>query len=219
MRGMKSTVFLPVTRSWAVEPVVAALDASDTPRSVILMLDAPGCWAWVDALTDRGWAVTTVVTGREAPPEGRIERRARHLTMRRFSQELLCGYDRVLCVEDDTIVPRDVWTRLSALLDHGYEAATGVQYTKDGQRIPGVWWLDAALELYEPVWGAEGEIGEVDACGHYCLMTSGKTYAETPIEPRADEPIDRAHTRLFAPIAVDFGCVCGHLREDGAVIR
>lgn len=212
-------MFLPVTRLWAIEPVVEALDASDTPRSIVLLLDAPGCEGWVDAFRKRGWAVLSIATGQEAPPIRRIERRVRHLTMRRRSQELLRDYDRVLCVEDDTIVPPDVWTRLSVLLDSGYKAATGVQYTKDGQRIPGVWWLDAALELYEPVWGAAGEIGEVDACGHYCLMTSGKIYADTPIEPREDEPIDRAHTRLFAPIAVDFGCVCGHLREDGAVIR
>jgi hypothetical protein len=214
---MKSTLFLPVTRPWAVEAVVDALNASDIPRSVVLMLDAPECWGWFDALLDSGWLVTVVTTGRGDPPADRIARRSRHLAMRLDSQGLLKDYDRVLCVEDDTLVPRDVWTRLSGLLDRGYTAATGLEYTKDGARVPGVWRFDRNLGLYEPMFGTG--IGEVAACGHYCLMTTGAEYAGAKIDPDVDEPVDRAHTKHLAPIAVDFDCICGHLREDGAVIR
>ena len=216
------TLFLPVTRPWAVERVVEALNASDIRdhcENVLLYLDAPDCWEWFDALLGSGWAVTTIRTGRGDPPTGRIERRERHLAMRRESRRLLKPYDRVLCVEDDTLVPEDVWTRLSHLIDGGwgFTAASGLQYSRDGQRIPGVWYYSDESSIYEPLWSIPG-ITFADACGHYCLMTTGKAYADAPIEPEPNEPIDRAHTKHLAPIGVDFGCVCGHLLPDGRVI-
>ena len=215
------TLFLPVTRPWAVERVVEALNASDIRShcdNVLLYIDAPDCWVWFDALIDSGWAVTTVTTGRGEPPEGRIERRVRHLAMRLESQKLLRGYDRVLLVEDDTLVPSDVWARLSALLDCGCTAASGLQYSRDGQRIPGVWRVNYEAGVYDPIWPSANNIGSISSCGHYCLMTTGEAYARAPIDPRPNEPIDRAHTKHLAPIGVDFECLCGHLLPDGGVI-
>ena len=210
-------LFIPVTRPWAVEPVMAALNASDIPRSVVLLIDAPGCEGWFDAFVASGWNVTLVMTHNPEPPEDRIARRERHVTMRRRSQDLLRDYERVLCVEDDTLVPPDVWSRLSALMDEGYTAASGVQYGRYGQRIPGIWGYNADCGIFDPIFPESGAKG-ADAVGHYCLMTTGTAYAMAPIAPREFEPVDIAHTKHLTPMAIDWNVVCGHLLEDGTVI-
>jgi hypothetical protein len=210
------SLFLPVTRPWACERGVSAFDASDIPKSVILLLDAPGCDNWVTAFRSAGWHVTTTRGNQTPPPIDRLARRPRHLIMRRMSQFLTQDCGRVLYSEDDTLVPPDVWTRLSALLDQGYTAASGVQHGRYDHPYPGVWrWNREAniMDVFEPV-GVE----EADAVGHYCLMTTGAVYAAAPIEPHPNEPIDCAHTRFLAPIAVDAAVRCGHLLETGEVI-
>lgn len=210
-------LFIPVTRPWAVEPVMTALNASDIPRSVVLLIDAPGCEGWFDAFVASGWNVTLVLTHNSEPPSDRIARRERHILMRRWSQDLLRDYERVLCVEDDTLVPPDVWSRLSALMDEGYTAASGVQYGRYGQRIPGIWTYVSEYGIFDPIFPDSGA-KEADAVGHYCLMTTGDAYAQAPVAPREFEPVDIAHTKHLTPIAIDWNVVCGHLLEDGTVI-
>lgn len=196
---------------------MAALNASDIPRSVVLLLDAPGCERWFDAFVSSGWNVTLVLTHNCEPPRDRETRRERHRQMRVMSQELLRGYDRILCTEDDTVVPPNVWSRLSSLMDEGYMAASGVQYGRYGQRIPGVWRYNSYDGVFDPLF-PETSAKEADAVGHYCLMTTGRAYAEAPIAPGPYEPIDISHTKHLTPIAVDWTMVCGHLLEDGTVI-
>jgi hypothetical protein len=210
------SLFIPVTRAWSRERVIAAFDASDIPKRVILLLDAPGTWDWVDDFKARGWDVTTVVTHHSSPPADRLARRPRHLVMRRMSQFVTQDCGRILYSEDDTLVPPDVWTRLNALLDRGYTAASGVQHGRYDHPYPGVWrWNREAgiMDVFEPV-GVE----EADAVGHYCFLTTGAAYAAASINPHPDEPIDCAHTRQFAPIAVDGDVRCGHLLESGEVL-
>ncbi len=196
---------------------MAALNASDIPREAILVLDAPACEGWIRAFLESGWDIVSLtLTGNEDPPSGRVERRERHLAMRRLSQTLTQWCERVLYLEDDTLVPPDVWSRLSALLDEGYMAASGVQRGRHGCPVCGVWRHDAELNIYDP-FEPDG-IAEADAVGHYCLMTYGDLYATIPIAPRSNEPVDCAHTRHMAPIAVDSAVTCGHLLESGEVI-
>lgn len=209
-------IFLPITRPWAVKPVLAALNASDIPHRALLLLDAPDCDIWIDEFTRAGWEVGIKHTHNPEPPAGRIERRSRHLAMRRLSQELTRDYGRVLYLEDDTLVPERTWKPLNALLDKGYKAASGVQRGRHGNRGCGVWHynFDAGImDIYAP----EG-ISEADAVGHYCLLTTGDYYAGIPINPGPNEPIDCAHTRFMAPIAVDASVWCGHLLENGDII-
>jgi len=121
-----------------------------------------------------------------------------------------------LCIEDDTLVPPDTWTRLSALLDKGYTAASGVQYARHETKLPGIWYFNreaGIMDVFVPE-----QVCEAAAVGLYCLMTTGLEYGLRAIQPQPDEPIDCAQTRPFAPIAVDPAVLCGHLLESGEVI-
>lgn len=206
-------LFLPVTRP--PDPrVVASLVASDIPRSAIVLVDSPHGAAWPKALMAAGFAVTAHNTGNCRAPVSVDARRARHLSMRRHSQTLTRDCGRVLYLEDDGIVPPDVWTRLTRLLDSGYVAATGIETSRRGElRAPGLWLHRG--DTWATVWPSVAS--PVDACGHFCLLTDGATYARV-FTPEYGEAIDRAHTRLLTPLACDPDCVVGHLLDDGRVV-
>lgn len=210
-------LLLPVTRTWSLPAVCEAIAASDIPRhECILIVDAPGCDAWKPSLESIGFTVREHKTGGAVPPEGRYERRGRHLAMRRLSQKLVSGNRLMLCIEDDTLVPPDVWSRLSAVLESGYEAASGLQRGRHGDASCGVWKrhpISGFLRTFRPY-----TIASADACGHYCLMTTASAYAAAPIKPQPSEPIDIAHTKSLAPIGIDPAVFCGHLLPDGTVL-
>lgn len=219
-------LFLPVTRPWAIEPVVSAIVASDIPPSVNLLIDAPGCRGWVDAFLDYGWAVRVRETGNPTPPESRQERRNRHLAMRLLSQEMMGLYPgRILYLEDDTIVPENVWGRLSWYLDADFEAASGIQRARHEHKLYGVWRFNHEAQVWDVMDVSERRsmtglpfVHEADAVGHYCFLTTGVDYGRHPIQPLPNEPIDIAHTKHFAPIGVDPTVVCGHLLETGEIL-
>jgi hypothetical protein len=124
----------------------------------------------------------------------------------------------VLYCEDDTLYPPDVWSRLSALLDSGYAAASGVQRDRHGSGLMGLWRYDAAIECFDPLVIQGGLTFEADAVGHYCLLTSADTYAACELPTSTVAPIDRSHTFQMRPIAVDSAVWCGHLLENGDVL-
>lgn len=216
---------VPVTRPWAAGLVVTAFAESDIPREVTLILDAPDCDEWIYAFLERGWKVHYARTGNPAPPKGRFEARARHLALRSLSQRLVSAScrlsDRILFSEDDTLVPPDVWGRLSACLDAGYRAASGVQRDRHGSGLLGLWRYDPEIEVFDPLSanpdGSDGVI-EADGVGHYCLLTTAETYCTAALPPVPFTSIDRSHTHQMAPVAVDTRVWCGHLTEDGTII-
>ncbi|MDZ4181148.1 MAG: hypothetical protein U1E29_18250 [Coriobacteriia bacterium] len=194
------TVLLPVTRPWAMERVCAAIEASDIPRDrLILVLDAPGCEAWEGALSALGFDVDVHATGNPSPPATWQERRPRHRTVRVLTQALVPD-GPLLCLEDDTLVPPDVWAKLSAIGPH----STGVQAGRHEMRGIGVS-------------GAPGKSRVEDAtdCGHYCLYTTGEDYKRARIIMHGS--IDRKHTAQLRPLRVDWECVCGHLTGTGVL--
>ena len=217
-------IFLPVTRTFSLDAVVEALDASDCPKSIFLYLDAPYMQCWVEAFEERGWTVVYYDSGRRTPPsDDTLNNRMNHVLMRQLSQRLLMQHTypqtRLLCVEDDTIVPPDVWSSLDALLNEGYTAASGVQRDRRGTGLLGVWHYDTDSDCYDPMFiPSDHVVIEADSVGHYCLMTTVETYVTTPIETRDDVPVDRQHTAQMAPIAVDTGVWCGHLTDKGDII-
>ena len=200
MSSHSLTVLLPVTRAWAMGPVVEAIAVSDIPRGrLILVLDAPGCEAWEPALAAIGFSVETTATGNPDPPQGRHERRERHRAMRRLTQALVPD-GPLLCLEDDTIVPADVYAHLAAA---GVNA-TAVQVGRHRCRAVGVHGYKRTSRI-EPV----------TACGHYCLLTTGEAYKGAAV-PDA-KAIDTGHTSQIQPLVVDWECVCGHLTERGVL--
>jgi len=196
------TTLIPVTRDWTHTAVVDAIAASDIPRErLILVLDAPGCEAWERDLSAIGFDVETHRTESDGPPSERLERRRSHAKMREFTLPLV-GDGPLLTLDDDTIVPLDVYARLSAAGPH----ATGVQVSRWGSPKCGVYRGRTALAY------RAGGIEPIDRCGHYCLLTTGAMYRVTAVHAPSE-----CYMQPIPGLAVDWGCVCGHLTEDGVL--
>lgn len=198
------TVLLPVTREWTRELVCAAIKASDIPRGrLILIVDAPGCEAWEQSLTGLGFAVEVRHTHNDDPPAGRLERRARHRAMRRLSQRLVPD-GLLLSLEDDVLVPPDVYARLSAVGPHVTAAIRG----RWGGNTPVVYPLRGQ-------WGRGVEA--IEGCGYNCLLTTGEAYKAAGVRDLGG-PADYEHTVQIRPLYVDWDCVCGHMTEHGVLM-
>lgn len=205
------TILLPVTRPWAVQPFVAALDATSVPRGrAIVYVDAPGCDAWGPALSALGFdvdVVTAFLPTTPPPEDNRIRRRARHLQMRQITQQIVP--DGLLwCLEDDTLVPPDAWDRLIAL----GPTASGVQRSRYDRSV-GVW-RDG--ELCAPRTYGSG-VTEADACGLYCLLTTGEEYRRPFTVRGFGGAVDAAQTAAMHP-RVDWELVCGHMTTEGVLM-
>lgn len=195
------TLLLPVTRSWTREAVCAAIEASDIPRErCILVLDAPDCLRWEASLRTLGFIVDTHLTFNPEPPTDRLARRIRHNAMREFTIGLVPD-GPLLILDDDTIVPSDVYARLSACGPH----STGVQRSRWGSTRCGVYRDGYALR---PGTGVE----DIDYCGHYCLLTTGEVYRET-----ACHTPDQCYMQPIEGLKVDWDCQCGHLTKEGVL--
>jgi len=195
------TLLLSVIRPWTREAVCNALAASDIPRErCILVLDAPGCALWETSLYELGFDVELHVTRNEYPPEGRVDRRPRHRAMVKYTQTLV-GDGPVLCIEDDILVPPDIHARLSAAGPN----ATGIQIARHESRRPVLYGITRMGAGVVPVSG----------CGLGCLLTTGEAYRA----PLGDGPgpVDKELTTQIRPLVVDFGCVCGHMTENGVL--
>lgn len=199
---MSLTVLLPIIRPQTMDAVVASIAASDIPRGpCVLILDAPGCKAWVGAMRGIGFDPETWSTGYEYPPEGRLARRSRHRAMVKLSQTMV-GAGPLLCLEDDILVPPDIFARLSGA---GLNA-TGVQIARHESRRP---------VIYGKRRMGTG-IEEVEGCGIGCLLTTGEAYKAAELGD-GPGPVDLELTQQIRPLVVDWGCVCGHMTEDGVL--
>ena len=195
------TLLLPVTRAWTRGPVCAAIAESDIPRGLcILVLDVPECEEWGGTLFDLGFTVDTHLPELGPVPNDRLARRPRHNRMREFTLGLVPDGE-LLILDDDTIVPRDVYARLSAAGPH----ATGIQVSRHGNALCGVYRNGKAL--------VRGRgIEPVDYCGHYCLLTTGEMYRRT-----ATHKPSECYMQPIPGLKADWDCVCGHLTERGVL--
>ena len=196
------TLLLPVIRDWTRSRVIAAIAASDITRDrCILVLDAPGCGAWWPDLMALGFDVDIYATGKPYPPEGRIARRGRARENLKYMQTLVPD-GRLLCLEDDIIVPPDIYTRLSAVGPN----ATGVQIARHEYRVPVIY--------------GRNEMGvgvqSIDGCGYGCLLTTGEAF-RAPALGDGPGPVDYEHTAQIRPLVVDWGCVCGHITPEEVI--
>lgn len=202
------TVLLPVTRPWALDAVCAAIAASDIPRErAIVYLDAPGCEPWVPALEGLGFEVDVVrAVMLMDPANDRIGRRRGHAAMRQITQGLVPD-GPLLCLEDDSIVPPDVYARLSAI----GPTATGVQRGRYDRRL-GLW-----VRGKNPVALGSG-VEQIDACGLYCLFTTGEAYrAPFAVTDAFGGAVDAAQTAPMRP-KVDWELIVGHLTREEIIV-
>lgn len=202
---MGVTLLLPVSRSWTREAVCEAIAASDVPRGTCLLVrDAPDVGPWADTLTGIGFTVTEHATpdAGTPPPDDRYERRERHARMRAFTTTLLEDSDEpLLILDDDTIVPPDVFARLSAAGPH----ATAVQVSRWGNPLVGVY------RNGRPLIAGRG-IEPVEHCGHYCLLTTKRAYRASAVHAP-----DECWMQPIPGLVADWDCVCGHLTPDGVL--
>jgi hypothetical protein len=202
---MSLTVLMPVTRDWTRDAVCAAIAASDIPRDqAIIVFDKIGCdgSCWMRDFTRMGFRVTACWTEEPgSPPSDRMARRVRHASMREFTTRLVPDGE-LLILDDDTLVPTDVYARLKAAGPH----ATGIQVSRWGNALCGVYRDDMAL--------ATGVgVESVDKCGHYCLLTTGEMYRRT-----ATHTPDECYMQPIPGLKADWDCVCGHLTESGVLM-
>lgn len=206
---MGLTVLLPVTRAWSRQEVMASVAASDIPReNVLLVIDAPGVGPWPEDFEALGFIVTTHRTGAPVPPDShrlgadptRLARMERHRAVRRLTQELVPD-GPLLCIEDDGILPHNVYSLLAATGTN----ATGVQVGRHEIREPGI-----------QGWHQGQGTTAVEACGHYCLLTTGAAYKAAPIPDKGE--VDLGHTAGIRPLVVVEECLVGHLTEQEGVL-
>lgn len=197
-------VLLPVIRPEACQPFCEALAASDIPRCrVVLVQDAPGCECWHDALDRLGFDVEVHATGNDAPAprEPLSVHRARQRAMRAFTLTIP-GTGPLLLLDDDAIVPPDVYARLTAIGPH----ATAVQVSRIGTRTLCGVYLDGAPQK------RRAGIELVDSCGHYCLLTTWEMYRTVAVRPTGS-----SHVGDIEGLKVDWDCIVGHWTPEGVL--
>jgi len=199
------TLLLPVIRPWTREAVCKAIGESDIPREkCVLILDAPDCELWETSLFDLGFNVELHIRHNPFPPEGRVERRDRHRAMVKYSQ-MLVPNGPLLCLEDDVLVPPDIYARLTALAPADM---TGVQVARHENRNPVVYPL-------RHTYGTGYEF--VEGCGLGCLMTTGDDYRRAWLGD-GPGPVDQELTLQLRPLVIDWDCRCGHLTKNGVLL-
>ena len=198
------TLLLPVIRPWTREAVCKAIGESDIPREeCIVIFDAPGCGEWLMSLWQLGFHVHSYVRHNPYPPEGRVERRDRHRAMVKYSQSLVPD-GPLLCLEDDVLVPPDIYARLRTLWPTNM---TGVQVARHENRNPVVYPLRHTYST-----GLE----TVDGAGLGCLLTTGEDYRHALLGD-GPGPVDYELTSQLHSLIIDWDCHCGHLTKDGVL--
>jgi hypothetical protein len=224
------TLFAPFTRRWCVDRFFAALGSSDVPfaeASFVAYIDSNET-DLAEAVADAALAlpfaeVAVYFSGRETPAEfANVARRTRHGLVRTASVALVPKTGRLLLLEDDTLVPADVYARLSAALEQGYEWVCGFEVGRwGGNYCAGVWRFESRrgrLVAMTPMPGRGVE--PVDATGLYCTLTTCEVYRSVSwgLWDDAlghDVTITRGMSLAGRRLAVDWGCRCIHVTKDG----
>lgn len=221
---MRHAVLCPFTRLWAVDRFFDSVAESDIPIKschFIAYIDH-NSQELVDAiekrLAEQPWAKVTVHVTGEAPPDdnsGTAPRRIRQAKMRQDTVSLIPKCDKLLLLEDDTLVPRDAWKRLNALMRHGYDWASGFEVGRWKCPCAGIWKVDPGkLTSMMP-----GEGTDCDATGVYLVLTTREVYATMPWDVYDNEwGQDVTVTWLLKQaghkLGVDWDLRCVHMGPD-----
>lgn len=219
------TVFCPITRGWCVDRFFDALGASDVPFDRALMV------AYVDSddeallasVSERALALpfaAVVVHFSAWRPPGEYDnasrRRTRHAAMRCASAGLMPPDGELLLLEDDTLVPPDVWALLSAARSR-FDWVSGFEVGRWSVTAPGVWRIaDGMMLSPRPGRGTEG----VSATGIYCVLTTTALYRLVRWDDWDDAyghdvSCTYALTNAGYRLGVEWRCRCVHMTEKG----
>ena len=223
---MSHTVFAPFSRPWAIDRFFDTLALSDVPFAdchFTAYVDHDD-QAVVKRVRDRAkelpWLSVTVKSSGQ-PPAGNTDssgtRRTRQALMRQASFDLIRKRsERLLLLEDDTTVPPQVWAKLGAMLDSGYDWATGFEVCRWNLRCAGVWRIGhGKIESMLP---KQATVEPCDASGVYCAMTTPAVYMRYPwdvMDPTYGQDVTVTY-RLHLDglkLGVDWSCQCIHFDD------
>jgi hypothetical protein len=181
----------------------------------------------IAALDTAGHTITVHCEyGEERPPAERWADVTRKYQIGR-QMALDGGYDAMLCIEDDQIVPPDALRKLVAC---DADIAYGLTVTR---REPHLWAAtivcgpnDGDYESYDmrpdAMRAAWGRVVPVIGCGLYCTLIRRHVLEALPFELRGSRCCDFYHAydayRAGYTQLCDTTITCGHVMEDGRVV-
>ena len=124
--------------------------------------------------------------------------------------------DKLLLLEDDTAIPPDSWAKLSAMLEDGYDWASGFEVSRWQKPCAGIWRItENQIAAMMPTDHPE----DVDATGLYLVMTTLPVYAAgrwDEFDPRYGQDVSVTFLLTLAGyrLGVDWSLECVHMGPD-----
>jgi len=184
------TVFVPLTREWALDRFLPSLDNLEMPwlgTEVYFYIDTDNqniinrATAFLEERKDKFNGSKILISGNPAPTNTRISiQRNRIIEMKERSKKDIKG-SYVFGIEDDTLVPPNAFRKMydDFQLDYNVGYIEGVQVGRHGIKMAGVWKVDdlrnptiqktlepPKYESLEPITGG----------GFYCYLTLAYLY-------------------------------------------
>lgn len=231
------TILCPFTRLDTMGAFWVYLGASDVPLSDSRLL------AYVDSDDPRlehavrqgarsiGLELGYHCSGLWTPTDniGPVRRRRRHSLMRQATQKLLEGSGALLLLEDDTLVPENVYSLLTETQrEHEALWVCGAEVGRWGRsRPPGIWRINTdangeAVRKESFLPGSES-VERVDGTGLYCVLTECEVYRRLEfshwsdaigLDTHATWRLSQSGVRLM----VDWRVECIHVASDGSYL-
>ena len=185
------SLFLPITRKWFFDTFIRSIHDIDLPKNrveVIFYLDTNDkeleqmvlLQAKIMALNGFN-GVGIFTSGKDQPGEygQRDERRKRIIEMREKTKEIIKG-QYIFSVEDDTIVPRYAFKKLSKIIETGSNVGfvTGAEVGRWGIECVGAYQFTeekGKLVAFKSLMPSEG-VQSIDAGGMYCYIARTDLY-------------------------------------------
>lgn len=238
---MKITLYVPISRPWAIHALFKMLDSMDIPRPIIeliVLIDTDdqefvrriqGKLKWLERNVKFG-KIFSMATGKQPISEKAhiVERRQRIVENWELAKKMFGETEWFFGLEDDTICPNDAfWKLFNVFLINNNDLVNarkkvvyveGVQAYRQEDAI-GAWQID-----YKNAWTLEVKNDGSDLInggGFYCFLTKTDFVKKHKFETRdtvfaAD--VDFVHKLSYKGIClVRWDVQCGHLLEDGTV--
>lgn len=233
-------IFVPITRSWGIEPMIRqlnALETGDWDVSVLFCVDTTEITK--HQIEDRCsyfelvYPYRVIHTNAKPAGEVRMATRRDHIRdMLNFAKKHIRDTDMVFMVEDDTKIEpsafMDLITNFAHLENAGVKVGLveGAQVGRHGYRMIGAWRTD---DLHDPQtmetipFNRSALLEKIDGGGLYCFVTPTHLFKSHEFY---------WHDECFAPDVtygielrkkgyqnfIDWSVEAGHMQQDGATL-